>query len=241
MDGAVQACRRVRQPHAPVCPAAQGRCAARHDCRRPPGSAPVHRQADRAAAELRRAGGHRDGERAADHRDARGAWSSRPRPPRSCRSSIPRPATSRRCSTRCWRRRTACAAPPSAVCDSMTASSFRAVATARRAGLGWRSICASRLSPTPGVPPARLLDGERIVHVADMAAMAADGRDDPRARGDRRRRSAHRTVRAAAQGRRAARRHRRFIARRCGRSPTSRSRCCRTSRRRRSSRWRTRG
>ena len=31
------------------------------------------------------------------------------------------------------------------------------------------------------------------------------------------------------------------IARRCGRFPTSRSRCCRTSRRRRSSRWRTRG
>ena len=33
----------------------------------------LHRQADRAVAELRRAGGHRDGERAADHRDARGA------------------------------------------------------------------------------------------------------------------------------------------------------------------------
>ena len=37
-----------------------------------PGSPAVHRQADRAVAELRRAGGHRDGERAADHRDARG-------------------------------------------------------------------------------------------------------------------------------------------------------------------------
>ena len=33
---------------------------------------PVYRQADRAAAELRGAGGHRDGKRAADHRDARG-------------------------------------------------------------------------------------------------------------------------------------------------------------------------
>ena len=33
----------------------------------------VHRQADRAAAELRRAGGDRDGERAADDRNARGA------------------------------------------------------------------------------------------------------------------------------------------------------------------------
>ena len=39
----------------------------------PPGGPAVHRQADRAAGELRGAGGHRDGERAADHRDARGA------------------------------------------------------------------------------------------------------------------------------------------------------------------------
>ena len=37
------------------------------------GSPAIHRQADRAVAELRGAGGHRDGERAAHHRDARGA------------------------------------------------------------------------------------------------------------------------------------------------------------------------
>ena len=53
--------------------AAQGRRAARRHHRLPPGGAAVHRQADRAVAELRGAGGHRDGERAADHRDARGA------------------------------------------------------------------------------------------------------------------------------------------------------------------------
>ena len=41
--------------------------------RLPPGSPAVHRQADRAAGELRRPGGDRDGERAADHRAARGA------------------------------------------------------------------------------------------------------------------------------------------------------------------------
>ena len=41
--------------------------------RLPPGGAAVLRQADRAAGELRRAGGDRDGERAADHRTARGA------------------------------------------------------------------------------------------------------------------------------------------------------------------------
>ena len=43
-------------------------------------------------------------------------WSSRPQPPRYCRSSIPRPATSRRCSMRCWKRRIACAMRPSACC-----------------------------------------------------------------------------------------------------------------------------
>ena len=41
--------------------------------RLPPGGAAVHRQADRAAAELRGAGGHRDGERAAAGRIARSA------------------------------------------------------------------------------------------------------------------------------------------------------------------------
>ena len=65
---------------------------------------------------FRRPGGHRDGERAADHRDARGAWSSRPRPPRYCRSSTARPATSRRCSMRCSKRRMRlCGAAMSAV------------------------------------------------------------------------------------------------------------------------------
>ena len=70
-----------------------------------PGGAAVHRQADRAAAELRGAGGHRDGERAADHRDARGIGAADRDRRGACRSSIPRPATSRRCSTRYWRRR----------------------------------------------------------------------------------------------------------------------------------------
>src|SRR2546430_1937034 len=51
---------------------AQGRGASRRHGHLQKGSAPVHRQAGRAAAELRGAGGHRDGERAADHRDARG-------------------------------------------------------------------------------------------------------------------------------------------------------------------------
>ena len=51
----------------------------------PEGGAPVLRQADRTAEELRRPGGDRDGKRAADHRDSARRWSSRPRPPRCCR------------------------------------------------------------------------------------------------------------------------------------------------------------
>ena len=52
--------------------AAQGQHPARRNDCLPPGSAAVHRQADRAVAEFRGAGGHCDGERAALDRDARG-------------------------------------------------------------------------------------------------------------------------------------------------------------------------
>ena len=85
------------------------RCAKTMPCsassRLPPGGATVHRQANRAGGELRGAGGDRDGERAADQLSSARHWSSRPRPPRCCRSSTPRRAIWRRCSMRCWRRR----------------------------------------------------------------------------------------------------------------------------------------
>ena len=81
----------------------------RHDHRLSPGGPAVHRQADRAAAEFRRPGGDRNGERAAASPRRARPWSSRPRPPRYCRSSTPRPAISRRCSMRSWRRRKPCA------------------------------------------------------------------------------------------------------------------------------------
>ena len=58
----------ARQPgcsHRALCAAAQGRRPARLYRGLSPGGAAVLRQADRAAAELRGAGGHRDGERAA--------------------------------------------------------------------------------------------------------------------------------------------------------------------------------
>ena len=74
--------------------AAQGDSPARRHHGLPPGGAAVHRQADRAVAEFRGAGGHRDGERAADHRDARIARNSRPRPATYSGSSADRPSTS---------------------------------------------------------------------------------------------------------------------------------------------------
>ena len=72
------------------------------------------RQADRADAELRSAGGDRDGERAADHRNARGAGAARPRQPRYCGSFPARRPMSNRPSTRSPRRRRRCPARPSA-------------------------------------------------------------------------------------------------------------------------------
>ena len=82
----------------------------------PRGGAPVHRQADRAGAELCRAGRDRHRERAAAQRAAPAPggspefWSSRPRPPdvlqghlqlaRRSAAGVPRP---------CWRMRRACA------------------------------------------------------------------------------------------------------------------------------------
>jgi len=46
--------------------------------------------------------------------ETREAWSSKPRPPRCCESSIPRPAISRRCSTRSWKRQRKSATRPTA-------------------------------------------------------------------------------------------------------------------------------
>ena len=103
-----------------------------------PGGAAVFRQADRAVAELRGAGGHRDGECAADHRDARGAGAADRDRRGAGRSSTPRPATSRRCSTRCSKRRRGCARHPSAFSEPGTVSAFIPVpCTATRAFCDW--------------------------------------------------------------------------------------------------------
>ena len=104
------------------------------------------------------------------------------------------------------------------------------------------AICRSKPLPTgPGTSHGRLVRGERsytstmlrpktsIRHPARRAAGRASAARD----GDRCRRCARTTRLLGVVSS--------SIARRCGRSPTSRSRCCRISPRRRSSRWRTRG
>ena len=121
----------------------------------PPGGAAVHRQADRTAGEFRRPGGDRDGERAAADRDSARRWSSRPRPPRCCRSSMPRPAISRRCSMRCWKRRRGCARRAFGDSATYDGERFRIVAHARRARRVSRSCCASRHAAGTGSASAR--------------------------------------------------------------------------------------
>ena len=100
------------------------------DARAPAGRA-VHRAADRAGPHLCRPGGHRDREHAADDRDARG-FGAADRDRRGAGGhQFARPAISRRCSTRCWKRRTACAAPHSGIWCTYDGEQFRAVAAER--------------------------------------------------------------------------------------------------------------
>ena len=88
---------------------AQGRQTGRRDRHLPPRSSPVHRQANRAGKELRRAGRHRHREHAAAQRAAADRSSSRPPPPTCLRSSAGRPSICRPCSTRWSSRRRGCA------------------------------------------------------------------------------------------------------------------------------------
>ena len=141
----------------------------------PPGGPPVHRQADRAVAELRRAGGHRDGERAADHRDARGAGTADRDRRGAAGHQFARPATSRRCSTRCSKRRRGCARPTSAALSTLRRRDVSHRSQLRgRAGAYAECMRAADGCPDRGtVAGASCCDGERVVHIADVAA------DDP--------------------------------------------------------------
>ena len=112
---------------------AQGRRAGRRDHHLPPGSPPVHRQADRAAAELRRPGRHRHREHAAAQRAApahrrsdRGAGAADDNRGNSGGHQQLASATRSRCSTpSCRAGSDSFRAPPSASRSSRTAWSRR--------------------------------------------------------------------------------------------------------------------
>ena len=162
----------------PVCAAAQGRRPARLYHRLPPGSPPVHRQADRAAAEFRGAGGDRDGERAADHRDARGLGAA----DRDRRGVAGHQFLARRsrAGVRCDARKgeRLCGA---AFGDLWTfdGERFPRGRHARHAASFAEFAAAAVIRAGPGQPSARLLRGERFVHIADCAETRRLSSDDP--------------------------------------------------------------
>ena len=117
-------------------------------------------------------------------------WSSRPRPPRCCRSSIPRPAISRRCSTQCSTRRCGFARQSSGTLLTYDGERFT-----------WPRHAASRIFvdvPTPETDCAwprttsitgRIVGGRRIVHIAGYGRATDEYRDEAeRARNRRSRR-----------------------------------------------------
>ena len=136
-------------------------CAARRDCRIPPGGAAVLRQADRAVAELRGAGGDRDGERAADHRDARGARAA----DRDRRGIAGHQFLARR--PRAGVRRDSGEGAPTVrahlrqPADSTTARSSAPLRYAACAD-SLAELLREPVQPMPGTPAARLADGEAL-------------------------------------------------------------------------------
>jgi len=68
-------------------------------------------------------------------------WSSRPQPPKYCRSSIPRPAISRPCSTQYWRKQRGFAKHPLAFSEpGMASASISSLHKATRSSPSWRGI-----------------------------------------------------------------------------------------------------
>ncbi len=214
--------------------AAARRRGRRYDHARPPAGRAVHRAADRAGPHLRRPGGDRDREHAADHRDARGLGTAdrdrrglagHQRLARRSRAGVRRDAREGDAAVRrrvrehgALRRRHASHRRghglPQPVADDSRSGPIRPcpgnASRARSCGRAFRP-CRSTVS-----------DDDLL---SDRRAAAASQR--------RSRRRAHRrsSCRCARTTRSSA--HSRSIGRRCGRSPTSRSRCWRTSPRRR--------
>ena len=94
-------------------PAAKRQHSARLPHRLPKGSRSLLRQTDHAPRRLRRASGHRDGERTADYRTAGGAGAADGDRRGAAGDQCKRPAILYQCSMRSWRRRTLFVALPS--------------------------------------------------------------------------------------------------------------------------------
>ena len=139
---------------------AQGRYRARLSHRPPAGGAAILATGDRTAGEVRRPGGDRDGERAADHRAARGAGTADRDGRGACRSSTRRLAIWRQCSMRCWRSRCVCARQRLG-CSMPMMAHHSAVATRGRS----RRLAAFRAShppvPGPDTPAGRAFETRR--------------------------------------------------------------------------------
>ena len=212
------------------------RCSA--SCRLSPGGPAVLRQADRAVAEFRGAGGHRDGERAADRRDARGLGAA----DRDRRGVAGHQFLARR--PRAGVRCDAGKGDAAVRGGIWTARRIYEQAFSHRGDAGMPARILSNIGATTRrlwarAPNRRAFAGERIIHVTDMMAeesirrltqlvarwsiSAESAALDVPLRGT--------SVSVSSTS----------TARRSGRFPTSRSPCCRISRRRRSSRSRTHG
>ena len=168
-----------RCPHRTFRRAPQGRGVARRLYDLPPGSEAVRGQRDRTPAELRRAGGDCDGERAADRPRRARRWSSRLRPPRYCKSSTPHLATSPRCSTRCWKRRCTCATPDLAPYGPMTAPMFTQPRCHNVPPIFAEFLARAPHPVGPDSAHGRLLRGEAVVHISDIVAEEAYRLGDP--------------------------------------------------------------
>ncbi len=124
----------------------------------PPGGPAIHRQADRAAAELRRAGRHRHREHAAAQRIARVAGAADGDVGGAASHQSARRASWSRCSRPCWRTRRAFARPSSARCSASTATH-----STRPPAIGIRPLLAEfhkqrgAFHPSPGTSLHRVL------------------------------------------------------------------------------------
>src|SRR6516164_7966894 len=99
-------------------------------------------------------------------------WSNKPRPPRYCRLSIPRPASSRQCSKLFWTTHTRSAERTPGRCSCTTAN-----ISARSRCIGCRNrlpIACGGLRGSDELLTQALLSGEPLYHVPDLTAV-----DDP--------------------------------------------------------------